>query len=80
MGDNTDGGKVSRPSKFLVGCVLDAVVEWDLTEDEKPVPVTDEAKKKYFAPLLGILIKDAQTCLATEIFEFARDGGNFLKN
>jgi hypothetical protein len=78
--DHNEERTSGQMSEYVRKCVLDSVVDWDLTTEGQPLPVTQENKDKYLKPLLGILIKDEVRCFGISVLEFARDWSNFLKN
>jgi len=52
----TDGG-VPRLSSIIRKAVSEAIHDWDLTEDGKPLSCTQENKNKYLPLLFGLRVK-----------------------
>jgi hypothetical protein len=77
--DIPQGEEVKR-SKIAKELLFESVVEWDLTMDGKPIPCTDENKRKYLPLFLGNVVKGTQGYLGFAILAFAADLENFLKN
>ena len=73
---------VLKPSEGTVHRALAAIVAWDLTEGDKPVPCTAEEKEVRYQPfrLLMAQVTDGGSFLGTEILTAAKDIKNFLKN
>jgi len=70
--------KKTTTAQVLAALILDVVQEWDLTLKGKPVPVTDENKRKYLFPLLGEKVKGkGMTLLGFELFNYVADLDNF---
>lgn len=67
-------------STFIFNSVIEAVQEWDLTENGVPISITHENKMACFGPRLSDRIKDSGIILGIEIFNFATNQENFLKN
>ena len=61
--------------------VLETVVDWDLTLNGEPIPVTEENKQKALLQFLGCMVKgEGRNILGMEIAKFASDLENFVKN
>ena len=73
-------GEKMKLSTFIFNSVIEAVQEWDLTENGTPIPVTYENKLACLGRRLSDRIKDSRILLGMEIFIFAADQENFLKN
>ena len=79
-----------RLSKVVQEALVDAVTGWDLTMNGKPLPCTEDNKRKFFPGLLGRkLAKDPAEAdidrglnefLGWALVNFAGEYGNFLKN
>lgn len=41
----------------MAGLAMQAVADWDLTENGKPIPVNDETKAKFLRPLLAEILR-----------------------
>lgn len=66
---------------IVINRILRAVRDWDLTLKGKKLPVTEDNKRDYLIPLLGEQVKGkGKTLLGFELFTFASDLENFLKN
>jgi hypothetical protein len=72
-----------RPSEIMIMRATDAIQEWDLSEDGKPIPCT-ETKKIELALFLKLLltsyVKADDNFFATVIIRHAQTLENFLKN
>jgi hypothetical protein len=86
------GNNFPRISDVIRRAVSDAIRDWDLTEDSKPLPCTRETKDKYLPLLFGLIVKKpealvddvlidpAASTLVRALVDFAGESGNFLKN
>jgi len=74
--DAEDRGRISA---MMTELVIDAVQEWDLAEDDKPVPCTLPNKKRFLPLLLGQPVKGSRMALGIEIIGYAGNIENFLK-
>jgi hypothetical protein len=68
-----------RFGKFAADNAIEAVAEWDLTENGVPVPVTAENKVAYLRPILAEPV-EGRTLLGFAILQDAQDRKLFLKN
>ncbi len=66
--------------QYTIRAALDAVKEWNLTRNGKPIELTEEVKQRHLYPLLNAKIKGKNSFLYSEIMEYARNLDNFLKN
>jgi hypothetical protein len=76
-------GNLTKPSEILFRTAVEAIQEWDLMIDDKPLPCTDEEKKKqatFIEVLLKSYVRDDNDFVASKIVRYAQDIGNFLKN
>ena len=94
INESRDGTRPPRISDVIRRAVADAIHDWDLTEDGKPLPCTQENKDKYLPLLFGLKIKqpeavvDGETVptdpvalvLVRALAEFAGNSEYFLKN
>jgi len=67
----------------LVGAISRYVVEWDLTDGDKPVKCDKENKAKYLPFLLRIELAGEdgkKRFIGSEIIEFVSNIENFVKN
>jgi len=75
------GGNVKSMTKILVGQILEAVEDWDLTLKDEKLPVSDKNKRIYLIPLLGEQVKGKdRALLGFELFAYANNLENYLKN
>jgi hypothetical protein len=72
-------GHLALGRVVLEGAVA-AVVEWDLAEDGKPIPLEPGTKMAVLRPLMGEKVKGRDMFLGRAIFEDAQDRENFLGN
>lgn len=73
----------AKPSSVVVEMVLDAIVEWDLTENGAPLPCTEETKRRlvpFLRCLLAEKLKGEPSLLALALVAYAGNAENFLKN
>jgi hypothetical protein len=89
--DYVRGGE-TRMSRVIQEALVDSVVSWDLTlEGGRPIPCTDENKRKFFPALLELkLWKEPEEApepgfilddfLGWALVTFASVAENFLKN
>jgi hypothetical protein len=68
-----------KPSAMNREMLISSVLGWDLTKDGKPLPCTDENKRKYLPYVLGRKVVDGSV-VAWELLAFVRDEANFLGN
>lgn len=71
--------KDSRPSDINRWIIAASIVEWDLTENGVPIPVTEENKKLYVPYIASAQTVDGEV-VGWLLVEFIRDQANFLKN
>lgn len=71
-----------RWGKATIAAVIDAIVEWDLTNNGVPIPVTDQTKSEWLRPLvaLPVLERGDGMLLGIAVLIDARNRENFLKN
>jgi len=74
-----EDGRLAKGSMVLEGAVA-AIVEWDLAEAGKPIPIDPGTKLAVLRPLMAEKVKDRKELLAQAIFIDARDEGTFLGN
>jgi hypothetical protein len=82
------GDGARKLSAVTLSRALAAIVEWDLVQDGKPLPCTDEVKDEYGPQLKMLLAQPLKALegatmprhLAMEILKAAQDEGTFLKN
>jgi hypothetical protein len=63
--------------------VFEVVAEWDLTDNGERIPLTEDNKVRYLAPLLQEKLKDqsiTRSLLGLAIYEDAQNRALFLKN
>lgn len=88
---DSDGTPQLKGSEIVFQLVLDAIKEWDLTLDGKPLAVDQETKEKFRKELSVIFDikvkvepeegkKPRVYTLTSALFEYARNQENFLKN
>jgi len=88
---HVDGGV--RVGQALLEVAVNAVAEWDLTENGKPIPMVEATKLATLRPIMAESVKGRDTIvrtgdveehiptlLAIAIFEDGRDKKLFLKN
>ncbi|MFA5284157.1 MAG: hypothetical protein WC347_01040 [Smithellaceae bacterium] len=90
VADYIEAGEKKKLSKLIREMLIDAVKGWDLKSNGKPVPCTDEEKKKHLPIILGLKIKVENEegkkrmlfddVLGRALLEFAGNEKNFLKN
>ncbi len=80
--DNTIEEGEFRAGRGLVLSAVQAVVEWDLEENGKPIPCNESTKVRYLRPILGEAIEgtEGKDLLGVRIVRDAQDRENFLKN
>ncbi len=75
--------KEARTSTMLKEAIVEAIRDWEFTENGKPVPCTEEAKKDLRETLEAILGAQVEgrpgVLVGTEILGYAGDMANFLK-
>ena len=79
--------KQIRLSRIIIDAVLDAVEEWDVCIEGKPLELTPENKAVYLASLLGEVIEkpensttyEPDVLLGLELLTYGRNLENFLK-
>lgn len=69
-----------RFKSYYINAVLNCVKEWDLTKNSKIIPLDDDVKLKNLLPLLSAKVKGKNSLLANEIYSYATNLENFLKN
>ena len=72
-----------RPSEIMIMRATDAIQEWDLSEDGKPIPCMEEKKRElalFLKLLLTSYLKSGDDFLAIAIIRYAQTLENFLKN
>jgi hypothetical protein len=77
--DYVHKGDNPKPSEMNREMLVSSVLGWDLTKDGKPLPCTDENKRRYLPYVLGRKIADGSV-IAWELLSFVRDEANFLGN
>jgi len=94
VNESRAGNDAPRISDVIRRAVSDAIHDWDLTEDGKPLPCTRENKDKYLPLLFGLRVKQPEvtgegedvpadpvaSVLVRALAEFAGEPGHFLKN
>ena len=65
--------------RFAADNAIEAVAEWDLTENGVAIPVTPENKVLYLRPILAEMV-EGRSLLGLAILEDAQDRGLFVKN
>jgi hypothetical protein len=68
-----------RYGKFATDNAIEAVAEWDLTENGVPIPVTPENKVLYLRPILAEVV-EGRGLLGLVILEDAQNRELFVKN
>lgn len=64
------------------------IIDWNLTDGDKPVPCTEENKRKYMPHLIPLRVKTGadkeegpeMSILGVKLIEFAQNIENFIKN
>ena len=90
VNESRNGTNPPRISDVIRRAVTDAIHDWDLTEDGKPLACTRETKDKYLPLLFGLKIKQeaspaevpadpASGILVRALVEFAGNSENFLR-
>jgi hypothetical protein len=61
---------------------VEAIAEWDLTQDGKPIPVTPENKMGFMIEIIDAQVEGRETgvLLGIAICQDAQNRDNFLKN
>ena len=77
--DLMDSSK-ERPGRALAESARSAIAEWDFTDGDKPVLVTDETKTRYLTSGFLSLVVKGGSYLAVHIVLDARNKDTFLKN
>lgn len=72
--------EIYRTGQFIVENALAAVVEWDVAEDGKPLPLGPETKLAVLRALLGEPVAGRGILLGLAIFRDSRDKKAFLGN
>lgn len=67
-------------TKAIAEAVVDAVKDWDITEEGKPLPLDDVTKRGVLLPLFSEKIKGRKDILGVELFNYGANEENFLKN
>jgi len=96
VNESRTGNNPPRISDVIRRAVADAIHDWDLTEDGKPLACTQENKDKHLPLLFGLKIKrpaivegeegeallvdPVASVLVRALCEFAGNAENFLKN
>ena len=74
-------GKFKLFSEIVLMKAMACVVEWDLKQKGKPLPIDDLAiKERVLRRLLGEKLKGSKKLLGNSIIEFSTNLENFLKN
>jgi hypothetical protein len=71
--------KELKQSSMTFEMVVDAVQEWDLTDEGTPIPCTEENKRLHLPILINQKIKEKNTFLWIELMNYAGDLGNFIR-
>jgi hypothetical protein len=77
--DAIDYANDRRPSKLIKGIIIDSLVGWDLTTNGEPIPCDKRNKELHVPQILANEKKDGGF-IGIELFGFAADAENFLKN
>ena len=94
VNESRAGNDAPRISDVIRRAVADAIHDWDLTEDGKPLPCTRKNKDEYLPLLFGLRVKQPEvtgegedvpadpvaSVLVRALAEFAGEPGHFLKN
>jgi len=70
--------KKVRLSRIIIDAVCDAVEEWDLSIDGKPLDPTAGNKAVYLVPLLGERVAESGSLLGLELLNYGWSIDNFL--
>lgn len=74
-------GKELRMGEATVNAAVEAIVEWDLTIDGIPIPLTTENKMAWLRPIIAEPVEGREgILLGIAILLDARNRENFLKN
>jgi hypothetical protein len=65
--------------RFAADNAIEAVADWDLTDNGVPIPVTPETKVLYLRPILAEMV-EGRGLLGLAILEDSQDRQLFLKN
>jgi hypothetical protein len=65
--------------RFAADNAIEAVADWDLTDNGVPIPVTPENKVLYLRPILAEMV-EGRGLLGLAILEDSQDRQLFLKN
>jgi len=77
--DRINKGEKVKVSEIIKGALIDAVYDWDLTQNDIPIPCDEMNKKKYLSIIFNLQTK-SDTTLGIDLLGFAGDADNFLKN
>jgi hypothetical protein len=80
MVDTVEAGAEGKMGRYVLTNALEAVQEWDLTENGEPIPCTTENKWGYLRDLMGEPVVGREGLLGRAIYEDCQKKGLFLKN
>lgn len=77
-GLNADEGD-RKFSAMIREMLIDAVQEWDIADDGKPIPCNDETKRIHLPFIFQLKLKDKNSFLWLELLNYAGDIENFIR-
>jgi hypothetical protein len=81
MIDGFMAGESSKMGQATIEAVVEAIVDWDLSLEGTPIPLTPENKMAWLRPIIAEQVegKDAGILLGIAILMDGRNRENFLK-
>lgn len=69
----------AKASEALRKLAADAIVDWDITDDEKKLECNEENKAKYLPVIFSLKIKsESDETVLSKLIAFAQDQRNFF--